>query len=210
MPTLADLTARTPDLPCRTTDPEIFFSKSSTDREQAKGLCQGCPIRTACAQHALDNPELRGVWGGTTAADRRAFRTGEPCRIDDEGRLRLLCGSERAYAAHHRYREQPGPDCVDGDCVAAHQAHVTEQRRARLAEEHAAGGSAAGFWIHRRLGEPPCAACREKWTAQQRAAMERREPRPGQGRARAAAAASRATGALRGPETGAQSLAIAS
>jgi hypothetical protein len=210
MTTLADLTARTPDLPCRTTDPEIFFSKSSTDREQAKGLCAECPIRVACAQYALDNPELRGVWGGTTAADRRHFRTGEPCRIDDEGRLRLLCGSERAYAAHFSYREQPGVDCVDGDCVAAHEQIVTAQRRARLAEEHTAGGSAAGFWIHRRLGEPPCEACHGKWTAQRRAAAVRRGARAGAGRARVASGAPRAAEALRSRETGTQSLAIAS
>lgn len=209
MTTLADLTARTPDLPCRTADPELWFSKSPTERALAQALCGECPIRTACAQHALDNPEVRGVWGGTTAADRRHFRTGEPCRIDDEGRLRLLCGSERAYAAHHRYREQPGPDCVDGDCVAAHQAHVTEQRRARLAKEHAAGGSSAGFWIHRSLSEPACEDCRKAERASQ-ARWRRARARRGQGRARVASRAPGATEALRGRETGAQSLAIAS
>jgi hypothetical protein len=207
MTTLAELTARTPGLPCRTTDPEIFFSKSSKEREHAKALCTSCPIRTACAQYALDNPELRGVWGGTTAADRRQFRTGEACRLDEQGRLRRLCGSEAAYRAHFTYREQPGVDCVDGDCAAAHEEHITRERRARLEQEHAKGGTGAGYFLHRRLGEQPCAACREGLSVERAC-----RPRPtlrGRERARTASGASGAAEALHGPHAGAQPLPIA-
>lgn len=209
MTSLATLTATTPHLPCRTTDPELFFSKSSTERKYAKGLCAQCPIRTACAQHALDNPELRGVWGGTTAADRRGFRTGEPCRLDEQGRLRRLCGSEQAYRAHFKYRETPGADCVDGDCVAAHEAHITAERLARLEQEHAAGGSSVGFWLHRRLGQPACGECHGAYLAQQASSRQARARR-GRTRSRAASVASDVADALRGAPAGAQPLPIAS
>ncbi|MFI1734021.1 WhiB family transcriptional regulator [Streptomyces acidicola] len=203
MTSLHTLTATTPGLPCRTTDPEIFFSKSSTEREHAKGLCQECPIRTACAQYALDNPELKGVWGGTTAADRRSFHDGRPWRFDDAGRLRLECGSEEAYRAHFGYRETP---C--DECKAAHEEHITTQRRARLDEEHAKGCSSTGFWLHRRLGEPPCAGCRGALQAQQAIAREARARR-GRGLARAASTMSGAADRLRGAPAGAQPLPLA-
>ena len=202
MTSLNTLTATTAGLPCRTTDPEIFFSKSSTERERAKGLCQGCPIRTACAQYALDNPELSGVWGGTTAADRRSFRDGRPWRFDEQGRMRLVCGSEDAYRAHFGYREQP----CDA-CRAAHEEHITAQRRARLDEEHGKGGSGAGYFLHRRLGEAPCDPCREGLSAE-RACRPRSTPR-GRARARAASVASGAAESVNGAPAAVQPLALA-
>lgn len=173
MTTLHQLTATTPGLPCRTTDPELWFSRSSTDRELAIALCRQCPLQQPCAQYALDNRGLSGVWGGTTAADRRLFWTGERCRLDEQGRLRLLCGSEKAYRAHFSYREQPGPTCVDGDCVAAHEAQVAADRRARLDAEHAKGGTPTGYHLHWRLGEKACDDCRSALGRQSKARRDR-------------------------------------
>ncbi|MGI3198478.1 WhiB family transcriptional regulator [Streptomyces sp. GTA36] len=177
MTTLATLTARTPGLPCRL-QPEPFFSDDSRERAAAVRLCRDCPLRVPCAAYALEERVSHGVWGGTTEAERRAFWTGVPWRFDEEGRLRLVCGSERAYRSHFSYREQP---CAE--CTAAHEALVEEQRRARLAEEHAKGGTVRGYQIHLRLGEPACPACRG---AQSRESQARRD------RARAAAGRARA------------------
>jgi WhiB family transcriptional regulator, redox-sensing transcriptional regulator len=52
------------ELPCRRTDPELFFAESPADVETAKALCVDCPIRTACLAGALDRREPWGVWGG--------------------------------------------------------------------------------------------------------------------------------------------------
>lgn len=197
MTSLFNLTATTPGLPCRTTDPELWFSKSSSDRAAAVALCAGCPIRQACAQYALDNRDLKGVWGGTTAADRRQFWTGEPCRFDEQGRLRLVCGSERAYRAHFSYREQP---C--DVCRGAHDALVEAQRREQLAAIHAAGGSRAGYFLHRRLGEVACEVCRaaqgREWKAR------RAREREAGDRARAVWDARKAADAVRGAPAGVQ------
>lgn len=51
-------------LPCRTSDPELFFAESPADVELAKALCQDCPLRQVCLAGALDRGEPWGVWGG--------------------------------------------------------------------------------------------------------------------------------------------------
>ena len=51
------------DLPC-TDDPELFFAEAPADVEAAKALCQGCKIRVACLEGALERREPWGVWGG--------------------------------------------------------------------------------------------------------------------------------------------------
>jgi WhiB family redox-sensing transcriptional regulator len=52
------------ELPCRLTDPELFFAESPADVEQAKALCLDCPVRQECLAAALDRREPWGVWGG--------------------------------------------------------------------------------------------------------------------------------------------------
>jgi len=52
------------DLPCRSTDPELFFAESPADVERAKALCLDCPLRSTCLAGALDRREPWGVWGG--------------------------------------------------------------------------------------------------------------------------------------------------
>lgn len=51
-------------LPCRVYDPELWFAESPSDVEDAKALCQDCPVRGLCLDGALDRAEPWGVWGG--------------------------------------------------------------------------------------------------------------------------------------------------
>lgn len=202
MTTLAELTATTRGLPCRLA-PDTWYSDNARDRAAAVRLCRTCPLRDSCAAHAIEEQEPHGVWGGTTAADRRSFWDGRPWRFDEEGRLRLVCGSVSAYHAHFAYREQPCAECTE-----AWSTHLLGQRRERLAVEHAKGGSTTGYHLHRRIGEPACEACLGAARAASAAARRRKAPQ-GQGRSRAASGASRAAQALRAAPTGVQPLAIA-
>ncbi|MFD6294546.1 WhiB family transcriptional regulator [Streptomyces sp. NPDC060235] len=198
MTNLATLTARTPALPCRV-DPGPFFADSSTERAAAVRLCQSCPLQQPCAGYAIETRQTHGVWGGTTAADRRSFWDGKPWRFDEVGRLRLVCGSERAYLSHFGYREQP---CEA--CVRAHEEHVTAARRGRLAVEHGKGGSTVGYFLHRRLGEPACAECLAANAAQSRTAKAQRGARRGRARSRAASGTSGAREIVSGAPAGVQ------
>ena len=82
-------------LPC-TDDPELFFAEAPADVEAAKALCQGCRIRAACLEGALERREPWGVWGGElllrgTIVPRKRPR-GRPRKED----ARLAKGDERA------------------------------------------------------------------------------------------------------------------
>jgi hypothetical protein len=51
-------------------EPDVFFSETQEALARALRLCQGCPLRAACLEHALVRPELFGIWGGMTVGQR--------------------------------------------------------------------------------------------------------------------------------------------
>jgi WhiB family redox-sensing transcriptional regulator len=61
---------------CRETTPELFFPKDHgrtglwAREERAKRICRECPVVTYCREHALNFPEIYGVWGAMSARDR--------------------------------------------------------------------------------------------------------------------------------------------
>lgn len=62
---------------CVTADPESFFLEDSMrgkkKREKEKkaiALCNTCPVKQECLDHALKVPEIYGVWGGMTEEHR--------------------------------------------------------------------------------------------------------------------------------------------
>jgi WhiB family redox-sensing transcriptional regulator len=57
---------------CRGKDPEIFYPEDDEDPAlAAKAVCEVCPVREPCLEHALTVREKSGVWGGMTARERR-------------------------------------------------------------------------------------------------------------------------------------------
>lgn len=52
---------------------DLYFPVEGREREAMK-LCRGCPVRAACAEWAIEQPGLVGVWGGTTTATRARAR----------------------------------------------------------------------------------------------------------------------------------------
>ncbi|MFF5029897.1 WhiB family transcriptional regulator [Streptomyces collinus] len=64
---------------CAGEDPEIFFPlvdlpAPGTEASLARAVCRRCPVIIACRTWALDHGEDDGIWGATTAAQRRAIR----------------------------------------------------------------------------------------------------------------------------------------
>ena len=76
----AALEARSPDPTwrsqglCLRQDPESFFPHPAGDPDPALALCSRCPVQAPCLATALDLGDVDGVWGATTAAERRAMR----------------------------------------------------------------------------------------------------------------------------------------
>jgi WhiB family redox-sensing transcriptional regulator len=67
---------------CRGEAPEIFFPDDDARSERrrneniAKSICRQCPVLAQCRDHALNTPELHGIWGAMTASERA--RIGRP------------------------------------------------------------------------------------------------------------------------------------
>jgi WhiB family transcriptional regulator, redox-sensing transcriptional regulator len=58
---------------CQSVDPELFFPAPSEPVDAAVALCRICPVQGSCLAWALQAGDLHGVWGGTTARERRAM-----------------------------------------------------------------------------------------------------------------------------------------
>lgn len=63
------------EAPC-TFRPEAFFAdiENVGDIQAAKKLCQTCPVMMQCAEHAIRFNIPDGVWGGTSAGERKQLR----------------------------------------------------------------------------------------------------------------------------------------
>ena len=64
---------------CRDLDPDLFFPVGTSGAsliqiDQAKQICRTCPVCGPCLRWALDTGDA-GVWGGTTADERRTRRS---------------------------------------------------------------------------------------------------------------------------------------
>jgi WhiB family redox-sensing transcriptional regulator len=69
---------------CQREDPELFFTIAASGAAPylaaaAKAVCRTCAVCAACLSFALQTSQ-DGVWGGTTAEERRALRYQESRR----------------------------------------------------------------------------------------------------------------------------------
>lgn len=66
-----------PARPCAQGNPDRFFPGDGTaNPKAARALCHGCPVANKCGTYAIERPELAGVWGGLTEAERKRLREG--------------------------------------------------------------------------------------------------------------------------------------
>lgn len=60
-------------------DPELFFAQPKTPQaEQAKGVCDRCPMQLRCLTYALRHGVTDGIWGGLTGEERQKIWNGWP------------------------------------------------------------------------------------------------------------------------------------
>lgn len=41
---------------------------------RAKAVCESCPVADVCLSYAIETNQTEGIWGGTTARERRKLR----------------------------------------------------------------------------------------------------------------------------------------
>lgn len=56
---------------CREVDVEVFFAIDEVSQREAVAICETCPVRRECLEHAIANREQYGVWGGMREQDRK-------------------------------------------------------------------------------------------------------------------------------------------
>jgi len=63
---------------CAQTDPELFFPDKTniSNGYLAKKICRKCPLLQECFDYAIQDWELRGIWGGTSERERWEIRAG--------------------------------------------------------------------------------------------------------------------------------------
>jgi len=63
---------------CAQVDPELFFPETPADSiinmRFIRPICGSCAFKDPCLDYALNDPELQGVWAGTTVRDRQILR----------------------------------------------------------------------------------------------------------------------------------------
>jgi WhiB family redox-sensing transcriptional regulator len=58
--------------------PEVeFFPERGQSVEPAKALCRRCLVRVECLAYAVDDPDIVGIWGGTSQRERTRMRAGK-------------------------------------------------------------------------------------------------------------------------------------
>jgi WhiB family transcriptional regulator, redox-sensing transcriptional regulator len=67
---------------CSEVDPDLFFpvetlqpstrnSEVYLQEKEVKAICSACPLRAGCAEYALKDLDIQGIWGGLTWTDRK-------------------------------------------------------------------------------------------------------------------------------------------
>jgi len=56
---------------CRLVPPSTFFPSDGTGVIVAQRICEDCPVKVQCLEHALVNRIDHGVWGGASERQRR-------------------------------------------------------------------------------------------------------------------------------------------
>ena len=64
------------DAACREWPGEWWYPTRGEDGAVAKAICGQCPVWVECAEFALANHDLFGIWGGLSGRERRRLRGG--------------------------------------------------------------------------------------------------------------------------------------
>lgn len=59
---------------CTPDSADLFFPDIGGAHSQGKRICQGCPVRAQCLNHALAHDERIGIWGGLSEHERNGLK----------------------------------------------------------------------------------------------------------------------------------------
>jgi WhiB family redox-sensing transcriptional regulator len=59
---------------CTQTTGDAWFPEQGDSSRPAKKVCAQCFVRAECAEYAIADASLEGIWGGLSMLERRAIR----------------------------------------------------------------------------------------------------------------------------------------
>ncbi len=65
---------------CAQVDLGMFYPRKGQSPGPAKKICRGCEVRAECLAFALEHDEQFGVWGATSAHERRTMKRRQRAR----------------------------------------------------------------------------------------------------------------------------------
>ena len=98
---------------CAQVDPALWFPEKGESNTAAKAICHRCDIEAACLTVALADPELEGVWGGTTFRERQTMRALAGPRV-----RQIKHGTPGGAKTHRRRGETACPACRAAEATA--------------------------------------------------------------------------------------------
>jgi WhiB family redox-sensing transcriptional regulator len=62
---------------CRDYPTDVFFADLDAPKNslEARAICSKCPVKAECLDYAIRHACEYGIWGGTTATERRFMRS---------------------------------------------------------------------------------------------------------------------------------------
>ncbi len=113
---------------CRGLDRNMFMVErgDTATLDHLRSICDGCPVKVPCAEFAINDATIIGIWGGLSGKERRDLRrqrrleNGEKMRGPRRGTVVKVarCGT---LAGYERHRRQEEPTCAE--CRAARAAY---------------------------------------------------------------------------------------
>jgi len=103
---MSALTATDASALCAQVDPALWFPAKGQGNTDAKAICHHCDIEATCLAIALADPEIEGIWGGTTARERQTMRAMAAPRVRP-----IRHGTEGGAKTHRRRGETVCPEC---------------------------------------------------------------------------------------------------
>jgi WhiB family redox-sensing transcriptional regulator len=93
-------------------NPDLFFSDSLRDLNDAKRVCADCPVRRPCGAYADREGMTYGVWAGINRSPNGAHRRSSP--IKDQAAARRAAAAQRRTAIEAAVRVRWGAGQSDG------------------------------------------------------------------------------------------------
>lgn len=74
---------------CTTVPVEVFYGTdemplNQEEKQQAKSICNKCPVKLDCLNHSLKTKEYWGIWGGLDERERRVLLKGTRAAYFDQ------------------------------------------------------------------------------------------------------------------------------